>query len=215
MKPANDYPVYFQYGATSSPYNEASPHRGEDRCNKLGVPILVSGVQIGLTGFTGKVEPANPAGAHLHVQEWSGKYSNTRKPQNTFKPGLVTNVDLDGTQGDGSFGKFITIQNADGWNDSYCHLSQIDVHVGQNIGDNVATKADRDAVRYLWEGFLDRQPTEDEYTNLVGKDLDDVLHTVYTSDEYAKRKEQLVTQYVGWKTLNDGFDEVQAYLPKG
>jgi hypothetical protein len=138
MTTAKDYAVYFPYGATSAPYSKAHPHRGEDRCNKLGVPVAIGSTTIGLVGATGEVydsqgNKGTPAAAHLHIQEWSGSYANTRKPQNSFKGGKVINVDLNGTQGDGSFGKFISIQTSDGWVDSYCHLSKVNVKVGQVI----------------------------------------------------------------------------------
>jgi hypothetical protein len=146
---ASDYPINFPYGATVSPYSAAHPHRGDDRACPEGTPIVINGITIGLTGETGFVE-----GAHLHIQEWSGDYSNTRKPQNAFKGGRIVNIDPAGTQGDGSFGKFITIQTPDGWNDSYCHLSEINVAVGQVIGDNeMSTVSDTEIDQMSWAYF--------------------------------------------------------------
>ena len=129
---ASDFEINFPYGATDAPYSPTHPHRGDDRPCPVGTPVVIEGVSIGLTGATGFV-----SGPHLHIQEWQSDYANTRKPQNAFVPGKVVNIDPDGTQGDGSFGKFITIQTADGWNDTYCHLSQINVSVGQVIGDEM------------------------------------------------------------------------------
>ena len=128
MATASDYSVSFPYGATSAPYSPSRPHRGNDRPCPTGTPVVIGSTTIGLTGATGYT-----FGAHLHIQEWSGSYANTRKPRNEFKGGKVINVDLNGTQGDGSFGKFISIQTSDGWVDSYCHLSKINVKVGQVI----------------------------------------------------------------------------------
>ncbi len=127
-KTAADYDVSFPYGATSAPYSRLHPHRGNDRPCPTGTPVVIGSTTIGLTGATGYT-----FGAHLHTQEWSSSYANTRKPRNEFKGGKVINVDLNGTQGDGSFGKFISIQTSDGWGDSYCHLSKINVKVGQVI----------------------------------------------------------------------------------
>lgn len=146
---ASDFPVTLKYGATSSPYDASHPHRGRDYGCPSGTPVVVDGVEIGLSGATGYVQ-----GAHLHVQEWHGDYANTREPNNAFKGGTVTNVDLNGTQGDGSFGKFITIQTADGWNDTYAHLSQINVHVGQEIG--MADIIDANASKQLQFSVLGR-----------------------------------------------------------
>lgn len=133
---AQDYTVNFPYGATSDPYSLSRPHKGDDRPCPEGTPVTINGQQIGLTGATGYV-----FGAHLHIQEWNGSYGNVRKPQNAFKPGKVINVDRNATQGDRSFGKFIDVQNADGWVDSYCHLSRIDVNVGDIIGGNMSSNS--------------------------------------------------------------------------
>lgn len=129
---AQDYTISFRYGATSSPYSQAYPHRGDDRACPYGTSLVVESTQIGLTGNTGYVlpvpTPQNPyAGSHLHIQEWQTYPSNTRKPQNSFKGGTVVHTNFSS-----DFGNYISIQK-DGWNTSYCHLSRIDVKVGQVI----------------------------------------------------------------------------------
>lgn len=124
-----DFPVTLPYGSTAPPYDATHKHRGRDYGCPTGTPLVVAGQQIGLSGATGHV-----IGAHCHVQEWKGDYANTREPNDAFQGGTVTNIDPNGTQGDGSFGKFITVVNADGWLDTYCHLSRIDVKVGDRIG---------------------------------------------------------------------------------
>lgn len=134
---AADYPISFPYGATSPPYSATKPHRGNDRACPSGTALVVGGATIGATGNTGA-----STGPHLHIQEWNTGYSNTRKPQNEFQGGTVINIDPTGTQGDGSFGKFITIQTADGWKDTYAHLSRIDVKIGDIIGGNMQQEID-------------------------------------------------------------------------
>jgi len=154
---AQDYAINFPYGATSDPYSVDHPHRGDDRpCPRL-TPVLIGSDVIGLTGATGRV-----TGPHLHIQEWSGTYSNTRKPRNSFASGLVVNIDPAGTQGDGSFGKFITIRTEDGWNTTYCHLSQVNVQIGQKVGGSMSVTPDMndgDVTNY-WSWFLNKTPAK-------------------------------------------------------
>lgn len=200
---ASDYPINFPYGATSAPYSATHPHRGDDRLCPEGTPVVISGVTIGLTGATGKV-----IGAHLHIQEWNADYANTRKPQNAFQPGIVVNIDPDGTQGDGSFGKFITIQNADGWNDSYCHLSEINVSVGQEIGGNMPTLVDANILENLSVGLLGRTSVGDaNLANWLGAPLEDALAGFIHYPEH----QALIQRADG--TLPNGFEDSKAPTP--
>lgn len=43
---------------------------------------------------------------------------------------------------------------------------------------------DRDGVKYLYKGFLRREPSEQEIKNMSGKDWPDLIHTIVGSDEY-------------------------------
>ncbi len=69
-------------------------------------------------------------------------------------------------------------------------------------GQDMPSYVDRDALTYLWRGFLDRDPTADEFKNFTDPDhpktMPDVLHTVYVSDEYQKRKEAIKKYYDAW-----------------
>jgi hypothetical protein len=150
---ASDYPVTLRYGATVPPYTADHPHRGRDYGCPSGTPVLVGGEQIGLSGATGKV-----IGPHLHVQEWSTDYAITRDPQNAFNGGTVVNVDRTGTQGDGSFGKFVTVQTPDGWHDSYCHLSEINVEIGDKLGDTMTEQEAYAVVSQIYRVATDVDP---------------------------------------------------------
>lgn len=173
-----DCPITLPYGATSAPYTSAHPHRGRDYGCPEGTPLVVAGQQIGLSGMTG-----HAIGPHCHVQEWHGDYSKTREPQNAFVAGTVVNIDPNGTQGDGSFGKFITIQTADGWNDTYCHLSQINVKVGQVIGGNMPLAPEDEFYKQIGLGVSRSKIWETVNTNkdgaVVGQNVVDVTGELY------------------------------------
>lgn len=176
MSSAQDFQVSFSYGATSAPYSQASPHRGDDRPCPSGTPIVIAGTTVALTGNTGK-----STGPHLHTQEWNGTYSNTRKPQNAFKPGTVTNIDPNGTQGDGSFGKFVTIQTADGWNDTYCHLSEIKVQKGQVLG-----MASNEAIELAFQLGFNRSATQGEQDYWKDYPIEKLERSIYNDPDNDK-----------------------------
>lgn len=211
---AQDYAVNFPFGATSAPYSATRPHRGNDRPCPAGTPIVINGTVIGLTGATGYV-----FGAHLHIQEHTAdNYSNVRKPQNEFKPGTVIGV-YPNSKGDGSFGKFIDIQTADGWVDSYCHLSAINVQVGQKVGGSMAEKTNLGTARILAESILgrDRDFTHagkgdaDLNQNHVNVDLSNgYIYNLWTSKEAQAAAAQRAT----YKANSDKLPGVQADLTK-
>lgn len=188
---AQDYAINFPYGATSEPYSATRPHRGNDRPCPTGTPIVIGGTVIGLTGATGFV-----SGPHLHIQEHTAdNYANVRKPQNEFKPGTVIGV-YPNSKGDGTFGKFIDIQNSDGWVDSYCHLSQINVQVGQKVGEDMPDIISESTARIAASGVLFRDgydgrpnahagPTmEDLMKNHVGKPLTNAwVYSLFAAQE--------------------------------
>lgn len=157
-----DYALTFPFGATSSPYSPASPHRGDDYGYPEGAPLIVGGQMIGRTGHTGAA-----IGPHVHVQEWSGDVANVRKPQHPFEGGVVNRLSNDPNQG--SWGKYITIRNADGWNTTYAHLSEIDVSVGQVIGDEM-TIVDQNILDLLVAAICNGRPIESD-KSLLGVDM--------------------------------------------
>lgn len=168
MKDLAQYPVSFPYGSILPPYTAAHPHRGNDRAAPNQTPITVSGAQIGLVGMTGLAD-----GFHCHIQEWLKSYDNVRRPLNEFKPGTVIETGFHP-----EFGNFVSIQNADGWVDTYCHMSRIDVAKGKVIGGNDMVVDDALARRLYSLSTLmaqpgnqpDRQPTLKEIQDAIGRD---------------------------------------------
>lgn len=197
-----DYPITLPYGSTVSPYDAAHKHRGRDYGCPTGTPLVVGGQQIGLSGATGHV-----TGPHCHVQEWKDNYANTREPNNAFKPGIVTNIDPTGTQGDGSFGKFITVQTPDGWNDSYCHLSEIDVKIGDKLGEQTMNIDD---VKNLANEMLDkdRLPMSDADAGaLAGKSFHDVYFTMAAFQDHINYRNKITTAFAEMDNPT-GFKEI-------
>ena len=128
MKTAQDYPVTFPYGATSSPYTKSNPHLGEDRSMPLNTPIVVNGVTIGLAGTTGK-----STGVHLHIQKVSKGYVvsprgggfNLPKPATVYATGYGKNI-----------GNYVRIRDAKGVEWSYFHMNKVNARKGQVVEEN-------------------------------------------------------------------------------
>ena len=141
MKSLQDYPIGFSYKAQDGqyyytpnspqfPYGKSKTwvgnyHRGDDYFTPEGVPVLICGVSIGLTGSTGVV-----SGPHCHVQAWTGSPTNDTNPlPYTFRGGRVVTADNNVNQ---QWGKHVTIE-VKGVYVTYAHLSRIDVVEGQII----------------------------------------------------------------------------------
>lgn len=167
MKDLAQYKITFPYGATSPPYSSTRPHRGDDRACPIGTPILIGSTNVALTGNTGL-----STGPHCHVQEWQNLKSNTRKPQNAFKGGLVYEVK---TAAD--LGNYVTIRAEDGWNTTYAHLSKINVTKGQTVGMS-ADKVSREELIEIHRGFLMSEPGPAFLDAYTGARLQDVLHAL-------------------------------------
>lgn len=176
MKDLATYPISFPYGSTAPPYTSSHPHRGDDRACPANTPVIIQGVTVGLVGMTGWA-----TGYHCHIQEWLNSKTNVRKPQNAFKGGTVTEVDPVGNTGDGSWGKYVTISNDDGWNSSYCHLNEVKVAVGDKIKEGGQVSNPIDVLRMIAgevQGF-DAEVYNGKYdAMLMGEWGNDPLETV-------------------------------------
>lgn len=178
---AQDYPIGMHYGSTDAPYSNKSPHRGDDYLVPNRTELFIGDILAGLTGSTGYT-----TGPHLHVQEWFVDVANTRKPQHAFEGGTVVAANNNPDQ---QWGKHITTQNADGWNTTYAHLSEVNVKVGQVIGGEMVTNESLEDAMAIG---LDRPPFDAERTDWVGKITDAQLtKTIRNSDEFKQRMDGL------------------------
>ncbi len=145
MAQASDYPISFPYGATSPPYGTpARPyHRGQDRAMPVGTPVIVNGVQIGLSGVSGLT-----TGSHLHIGRFVGGVdTNPGGGGFSFNNAVVTQIASDATNGN-----FVRL-TADGASWVYCHLRNQTCRVGQVLrpapqqtpqgGDEMIANADQ------------------------------------------------------------------------
>lgn len=122
MATAQDYPITTAYGKVAGyPLNNGF-HKGEDRAMPTGTPVLVNGVQIGLSGTTGA-----STGPHLHIGRFVGA-QDTPPSGGGF---TVSNAKVLQTGSDASNGNFVRVADADGSTWVYLHLSRIDVKPGQ------------------------------------------------------------------------------------
>ena len=122
-----DYGVKYKYGYSKA-YGPTF-HTGEDWTvpdHKKDIPVVVNGVQIGITGTTGL-----STGIHLHLGKW--KYGTHHAPKGAGKSipgGVVTQVDHEGNSNNG---KFVRVRGSDGFDYVYLHLSKVTCKVGQKL----------------------------------------------------------------------------------
>lgn len=125
---AKDYPITTPFGKVDGyPLNNGF-HKGLDYGCPVGTPVVVSGVQIGLSGDSGFV-----TGPHLHIGKWVD--SQPQDPTGGFDViGTVTEVGYDETNGN-----YVRIGTGSAsW--VYLHLSKIGVSVGQGINGEIMDK---------------------------------------------------------------------------
>ena len=127
-KSIKDYEINFPYGATSAPYTQNHPHRGNDRAAPCGTPIVIGSTTIGKVGTTGL-----STGCHLHTQgARPGGYITFNPTVYEFQPGTVVET---GFHGD--FGNYVRIRVNSKVDIIYAHLSQINVRKGQTVGEDM------------------------------------------------------------------------------
>lgn len=161
MKDASQYSVSFPYGATTYPYGPTgyagSYHRGDDRYMPDGAPVLVNGVQIGLSGRSGEV-----TGPHLHTGRFVGGKDTNPNKQGFSLPAPVKVVTV---ASDATNGNYVRLQDAQGVQWVYLHLSRQDVKPGQVLANQpqgeTMTRNDMGAMKFL--ALRDGRISDPEY----------------------------------------------------
>lgn len=174
------YGITQDYGYDPSyPLNKGS-HRGIDYGYPWGVPVLVNGVPIGLSGSTGEAYDANgnkgtKAAAHVHVGRWvNGQPTNPGRGNGfEFEPP----VSVAAVGSDAVNGNWVKL-NAEGAIWVYCHLSEIKVRQGQQLEGGETMPSEKDVRDYFY-AFLRTEPSEAQVAYYTKRSwrafIDDVL----------------------------------------
>lgn len=157
---AQDYPVTFPYGTTREPYSSQHPHKGADRSMPVGIPVVVAGVTIALSGRSGSFNGI-PNSPHCHTQ--AGTDLATQKTVDPkpfeFKPGTVVALR---TIDEKQWGRYITIQNESGMYVTYAHLDKVMVKIGQVIKKETISMPTKEDVNQLFHKWIGRNPSNGE-----------------------------------------------------
>lgn len=188
-KTAQDYPITFGYLATTKVNGKPYLHRGTDRGCPIGIPIVIGGTIIGLTGNTGLT-----TGAHLHLQAGTDpECQNIVNPEPyAFQPGVVTAVRTTDTK---QWGKFITLKVGNRYI-TYAHLDRVDVKVGDVVGGqvkgtqggDVSTTGEYEFNKFWLSLFgpMERnQPTANDRKRWIGKETNTVFRQMEADPRHA------------------------------
>lgn len=158
----------FGYGRTDPPYGTAANpyHRGDDWYMPDGTPIVVNGVQIGISGHSGFV-----TGPHCHIGKWlGGKDLNPNSQGWQLENPQVTDIGYDATNGN-----YVGLQDSRGYRWVYLHMQVKSTNV--KVGDYLDTLPkygeseepmfnDGDRKNWLAEAYVQ---DIGQYSDLVGK----------------------------------------------
>lgn len=188
---AQDYPVTFGYGAQDGyyygPNGIVGPyHRGNDREMQIGTPVKVGNKVIGLSGNSGTT-----GGPHLHIGAFKGTQDINPGPFE-FLPGTVIATGYDPTMGN-----YIKIDVGGGVLTVYMHLSQINVNVGDKLGEEMPSRQD---IQSLWEMILETYPKEQDFSYWSARSTSELIQALLTgADRKNKRKTDVKFAYkLGW-----------------
>ncbi len=192
----NEYPINFGYlEKTTLKGGTPYTHRGIDY-PLVYQDVNIMGTKIGVSGESGLAE-----GPHTHVQAGRNEWANPTIDPTPYsgKPGKVVKT------GNGSqWGDYVCVGVGD-VNVFYCHLSQINVKVGDIIGEAMEV-LDRGAVINRYRLLFNREPSEQEikiYQGLSYKKADDAI---FASDEIHRRMDKANNYDVLKKSEEFGFN---------
>ncbi len=200
----DQYPIDFPYGATSEPYSPAHPHRGNDY-PLVFEPVIIQGTQIGKSGNSGSYKGQTYA-PHCHVQAGRDEWAQTTIDSKPYvgKPGTVEKT------GNGSeWGNYVAIRVGD-VNVFYCHLSRIDVKVGQVIEEENDMIKNEDEADLLYRSIVHEAPSKDWLKSAVGQPWSIVAGKLYQSALWNQQNDA-ITLYPGMVNAKTALiKEVQA-----
>lgn len=158
-----NYSVTQNYGFDPSYPTLDHIHKGIDYGCPMNTPVIVNGVQIGLSGNTGYV-----TGPHLHVGRWVGGSHTNPGVGNGFNFGsaVVTELGEDNVNG-----KFVRVAG-DGASWVYLHLSQQTCHVGQVLAATTAPAPVQVVHPYTIEHIAPKQVRLNKTTHRWGMNYD-------------------------------------------
>lgn len=139
----DQYKITFSYGDRATINGSLYIHRGNDLPLRFE-PVIIQGTQIGISGETGKA-----VGPHVHVQAGRDEWAQQTIDSAPYigKPGLVFRT------GEASeWGKYVCVKVGDVYV-YYCHLSQINVKQGQEVGKMEEISLEIGRILYAFVGY--------------------------------------------------------------
>ncbi len=207
---SSDYPLTTAYGWVDGyplnldPVNHPRQgfHKGEDYYMPEGTPIVVNGVQIGVSGATGNV-----TGPHVHVGRWVGGSATAPNGAgwNLDNP-HVTDVGYDEANGN-----YVGLLDGQGARWVYLHMREKSAAVKgndvlanlpkYNEGGNMPSLVTRDDLESMSGAYFGSMPTKADVDNWIGKDLE-VMRQQFEVDQRRVNYFQTVQRAFG--LLNGG-----------